>query len=91
MANQLREFTAEEIGAMTVQFSEVVGRGPFGCVYKGTLGHTAVAVKVIDPVRNIFPLQSSHHSLVHSQKALQDIGQATFMTELNALTRYMHV
>ena len=73
MVHQLREFTAEEIGTKTAQFSEVVGRGSFGCD-KGALGHTAVAVKVIEPVHYIFPLQCFYHSLVHSQKLFQDIG-----------------
>ena len=31
-------------------FSEMVGRGSFGTVYKGEVGHTKVAVKLIDPV-----------------------------------------
>ena len=30
---------------MTKDFTEVVGRGSFGCVYKGTYEHTAVALK----------------------------------------------
>jgi hypothetical protein len=70
--SQLREFSAEEVGVMTKQFSDMVGRGSFGTVYKGEIeGHTQVAVKLIDP------------------KALEDIGQATFVAELGALTRYI--
>ena len=35
---------------ITKDFSELIGRGSFGTVYKGVVGHTEVAVKVIDPV-----------------------------------------
>lgn len=73
---------------MTGGFSEVVGRGSFGCVYRGMCGHTAVAVKVIDPVSD----PSASMSVVTNcnsviQKALQDISRSTFTTELNSLTR----
>ena len=51
---QLREFSAEEVGSLTNQYSEMLGRGSFGIVYKGEVGHTRVAVKVIDPVSASF-------------------------------------
>ena len=35
---------------ITKAFSEMVGRGSFGIVYKGEVGLTKVAVKLIDPV-----------------------------------------
>ena len=43
----LREFSGEDV---TKAFSEMVGRGSFGTVYKGEIGLTKVAVKLIDPV-----------------------------------------
>ena len=46
----LREFNGEDVGMITKPFSEMVGRGSFGTVYKGEVGHTKVAVKLIDPV-----------------------------------------
>ena len=46
----LREFNGEDVGMITKAFSEMVGRGSFGTVYKGEVGHTKVAVKLIDPV-----------------------------------------
>ena len=51
---QLREFSAEEVGSLTNQYSEMLGQGSFGIVYKGEVGHTRVAVKVIDPVSASF-------------------------------------
>ena len=62
----------------------VVGRGAFGCVYKGVCDHTPVAVKVIDPVsfRNFV-------NITGIVTALQDIGESTFRTELNSLTSSM--
>ena len=51
---QLREFSAEEVGSLTNQYSEMLGRGSFGIVYKGEVGHTRVAVKVINPVSASF-------------------------------------
>ena len=51
----LRNFSTDEIGVITKHFSELVGRGSFGTVYKGVVGHTEVAVKVIDPV-SVSPL-----------------------------------
>ena len=48
--NELREFTEADLGNMTEDFSNVIGRGSFGCVYKGIYEHTPVAVKVINPV-----------------------------------------
>ena len=46
----LREFSGEDVGMITKAFSEMVGRGSFGIVYKGEVGLTKVAVKLIDPV-----------------------------------------
>ena len=45
-----REFSEEEVCDATNSFSEVIGKGPFGCVYKGECGHIPIAVKVINPV-----------------------------------------
>ena len=83
--NQLREFTERDLARMTADFAVVVGRGAFGCVYKGVCDHTPVAVKVIDPVsfRNFVNITG----IVTIQKALQNMGESTFKTELNSLTR----
>ena len=84
---QLREFSAEEVGSLTNQYSEMLGRGSFGIVYKGEVGHTRVAVKVIDPVSASF---NNDWVLQNVQKALKDIGHETFVAELVALTRYTY-
>ena len=46
----LREFSTAEIKSSTAEFSELVGKGGFGSVYKGTYQHLAVAVKVLNAV-----------------------------------------
>ena len=77
--NQQREFTERDLARMTADFAVVVGRGAFGCVYKGVCDHTP------DPVsfRNFVNITG----IVTIQKALQDMGESTFKTELNSLTR----
>ena len=47
----LRNFSEEELDFATRSFSQLVGKGSFGCVYKGVMQHIPVAVKVMDPVR----------------------------------------
>ena len=79
--NQLREFTEEDLKRMTNDFTDVVGRGAFGCVYRGIVDHTPVAVKVINPVSC-----TSHSAHTDFQKALQNLGSKTFKTELDSLT-----
>ena len=87
---QLREFSAEEVGSLTNQYSEMLGQGSFGIVYKGEVGHTRVAVKVIDPVSASFNNDCGATKAFYVQKALKDIGHETFVTELVALTRYTY-
>ena len=48
--SQLREFSEAELEEITGGFKEIVGQGSFGCVYRGVCKHTAVAIKVLDPV-----------------------------------------
>ena len=91
MSNLLREFTEADLGKMTEEFSNVIGRGSFGCVYKGMFEHTPVAVKVINPV-SVFCIDlcvvQSQSTAIDMQKALQEMGNKTFTTELNSLTKY---
>ena len=71
---------------MTQSFSELVGKGSFGRVYRGLLQHISVAVRVLDPVGIIIHVYTYIPPVlcdITTQKALQDI-----MTELHALTRY---
>ena len=46
----LWEFTGDELKDAIKSFSELIGKGGFGCVYKGELGHVPIAIKVISPV-----------------------------------------
>lgn len=46
----VREFTETDLAAATKSYSELIGKGAFGSVYKGTIAQTSVAVKVMDPV-----------------------------------------
>ena len=46
----VREFQEDEVDLATRSYSDVVGKGSFGCVYKGSLNHIPIAVKVLDPV-----------------------------------------
>ena len=46
----VREFTAEEVKVATDDFTNEIGRGGFGTVFRGTLKHLAVAVKVLNKV-----------------------------------------
>jgi tRNA A-37 threonylcarbamoyl transferase component Bud32 len=68
----VREFTEAELAAATNSFAELVGKGAFGSVYKGTLAKTPIVVKVMD------------------HKIIQDVSHSTFVTEIQALTRFRH-
>ena len=46
----VREFSEQELETATKSFSELLGNGSFGSVYKGMLQHTHIAVKVMKPV-----------------------------------------
>jgi hypothetical protein len=47
-ANVAHAYTYKEITEMTDNFSTILGRGDFGCVYKGTLSNgTELTVKVL--------------------------------------------
>lgn len=52
-ADPVREFSERELDAATGSFSDLVGKGSFGSVYRGMLQHTPVAVKLMDPVSSI--------------------------------------
>lgn len=45
--NNLTSFTKHEIKRITNNYSTLVGKGSFGEVYKGALGDTLVAVKIL--------------------------------------------
>ncbi|XP_057538612.1 U-box domain-containing protein 34 isoform X2 [Amaranthus tricolor] len=47
---RIRRYTPDEIKAATDNFSveKVIGKGGYGKVYRGTLDHTAVAIKVLE-------------------------------------------
>ena len=91
VTSQLREFSEADLDAMTGGFQTMIGRGSFGSVYKGVYGHTAVAVKVIEPVSvcSMCPFASCVPAFV-IQTALQDVNKVTFTTELNSLTRCVY-
>ena len=43
----MREFSAAELEKATNGFSNVIGKGGFGIVYKGVYDHSHIAVKVL--------------------------------------------
>ena len=49
-SENLREFTEEDLIRATDSFSTLIGKGSCGNVFKGTLQHIAIAVKLIEPV-----------------------------------------
>jgi hypothetical protein len=57
----LREFSSAEILGATANFSELVGKGGFGKVYKGNYHHSCVAVKVLNTVRKRVLLYHIHY------------------------------
>ena len=46
----MREFVVAELEQATCNFADVVGKGGFGKVYRGTYHHQPVAVKVLNTV-----------------------------------------
>ena len=56
----VREFTEAELDSATNSFSNIVGKGSFGCVYQGSLQHVPVAVKVMDPICPTISLGSAY-------------------------------
>ncbi len=54
----LRQFSEAEIIEVTGNFSELVGKGGFGIVYKGKYLHLSIAIKVLNKV-SIKPLTLS--------------------------------
>ena len=55
----LQEFSEQELVEATDSFSSIIGKGSCGKVFKGTLHHTAIAVKVIEPVSYVKVTSSS--------------------------------
>ena len=57
----MREFSEDELLTETNGYRERVGKGAFGTVFKGTLQHILVAIKVLDPVRFFVCIYSMCH------------------------------
>ena len=49
-AGYIREFTPDEVKAATEEFSDKVGKGGFGTVYRGTFKYLPVAVMVLNRI-----------------------------------------
>ena len=47
----LREFSRAEVESATAGFSELIGKGGFGSVYKGMYQHLTIAVKKLNTVK----------------------------------------
>ena len=93
LLDDLDDNFSEELDFATQSFSQLVGKGSFGCIYKGVMQHISVAVKVMDPVSRVNHKSYSIHVHIYvpfHQKALHDINHATFVTEVQALTRYLY-
>ena len=87
----IREFSENELSRATNGYKERVGKGAFGTVFKGTLQHTTVAIKVLDPVRSFasyVPIIAMYYFLsCILQILLSDVTQSTFSNEIHALLR----
>ena len=80
----MREFSEEELNSVTNGYQNRVSKGTFGAVFRRTVQHVSIAVKVVDPVFNQFtPPQLC---LTCSFKVLlTDTSRSTFATEIQAL------
>ena len=58
MLATVREFAESELVYATDNYTTLVGTGAFGSVYKGSLQHADVVVRILDPVSiiNLFVL-----------------------------------
>ena len=65
------------------------GKGAFGVVYRGELQHTAIAVKVLNPVSFIILCYSC--IVLMLQIVVTDTTRSTFSAEIEALTRQLCV
>ena len=85
----MREFSEDDILKATDGYKNIIGKGAFGVVYRGELQHTAIAVKVLNPVSFIVLCYSC--IILMLQIVVTDTTRSTFSAEIEALTRQLCV
>ena len=84
---EMREFSEEELNSVTNGYQNKVSKRTFGAVFRGTVQHVSIAVKVVDPVRFLFnQFTPPQLCLTCSFKVLlTTTSRSTFAPEIQAL------
>ncbi|KAA8536751.1 hypothetical protein F0562_029229 [Nyssa sinensis] len=88
-----KQFTYSEVLNITSNFQRVIGKGGFGIVYHGYIGHTQVAVKMLSPSStqgyNEFQAEANLLISVHHKNLTSLVGYCNEGTNMGIIYEFM--